>query len=751
MFVGGRFMSGQSLAEFVKKRRILVGVMAVFAVFMVMYLQEPKQLAPMFSNIGTGALISAIALGVVLTYRGSGVVNFANGVVTVFIAYWFYGLRYEGRLYIPPLPNPLVLIEIPVNWFRESGKYLDLPKWPTVIDLPGERLTLAAAFPVAIVLAILLGLALHFLIFRPLRHAPVLAKVVASVGVFVVLQDFVRLRFGETAKSGIRLPLPEGKQKLPGDLGAIPNNQIFLAVVVIAIAFGLWALFKFSRFGLATRAAAENERGAIVLGFSPDFLAGANWVLSTVIAGLLGILASPITNLDTISLPLMIVPALGAALLANFSSFGLTVAGGMGIAMMQAWVQFQGAKTWFPDGVLPPAGLVQSLPFFVILVAMVVRGKSLPVRGAATIGRMPFANRPQHVTRLTVITVIGALVLLFGLSYDWRQAAINSLVAIVISLSLVVLVGFVGQISLAQMAIAGTAGFFLSKYLSDLPFPLGPIVGAAVAAGFGALISVPALRVRGVNLAVITLSAAVAIEQLVFKNKTFAGEAGALKVLPPEIGGYDFGPSNTKLKIAGLKGRDDIPPSVWFGVVCLIFVVVLCLMVVNVRKSATGRQFLAVRSNERAAAASGINVAGTKVLAFALAAFIAGLGGALSGYRFGSVTPIYFGAFASLIFLAFAYLGGIASVSGAVLAGFIAPNGINFTFLENILHIDPGYATLIGGVGLIFTAIQNPEGLAGTPRILKQRRADAAVRKEARKLEQLQGKGSANESTGVNS
>ncbi|MFM1751564.1 MAG: hypothetical protein RL119_526 [Actinomycetota bacterium] len=140
MFVGGRLMSGQSFIEFVKKRRVLVGVMAIFAVFMLMYIQEPKQLAPMFSNIGTGALISAIALGVVLTYRGSGVVNFANGVVTVFIAYWFYGLRYEGRLYIPPLPNPLALIEIPVNWFRESGKYLDLPNWPTVIDLPGERL-----------------------------------------------------------------------------------------------------------------------------------------------------------------------------------------------------------------------------------------------------------------------------------------------------------------------------------------------------------------------------------------------------------------------------------------------------------------------------------------------------------------------------------------------------------------------------------------------------------------------------------
>lgn len=721
------------VASFIRKRRsVLIGSAVVLSVFIVMYATDAAQLAPMLSNLGTGALISAIALGVVLTYRGSGVVNFANGVITIFVAYWFYGLRFEGRLYIPPLPNPLALIEIVVNWFRSSDNALDLPNWPTVVDLPGERLTLAAALIASLVLAILLGLFLHFAIFRPLRNAPVLAKVVASVGLFVVLQEFIRLRFGELAKTGIQLPLPKGKVSLPGELGAIPKNQLFLIAVVLLIALGLWALFKFSRFGLATRAAAENEKGAIVLGFSPDFLAGTNWVLSTVIAGLLGILATPITNLDTVTMPLLIVPALGAALLASFTSFGMTVAAGVGIAMFQAWIQYQGAKTWFPSGILPPAGLVQALPFFVILLTMYLRGKSLPVRGAVVMGRLPFATRPRHMALLTVAGSILALLFLFGLSYSWRQATINTLVGAVIALSLVVLVGFVGQISLAQMSIAGTAGFFLSKYLSDLPFPLGPILAALVAAAFGALISIPALRVRGVNLAVITLAAAVAIEQLVFKNKTFAGQAGALKVLPPNLFGSSWGPENTELEVLGLKGRDDVPPNVWFGVLCLVFVVLLALMVANVRLSSTGRHFLAVRSNERAAAAAGINVAGTKVLAFALAAFIAGLGGVLSGYRFGSVTPQYFGAFASLTFLAFAYLGGIASVSGAILAGIIVPNGINFTFLENILHIDPGYATLIGGIGLIITAIQNPEGLAGAPRIIRKRRIDAAVRKSAR-------------------
>jgi branched-chain amino acid transport system permease protein len=721
----------QSPKPFMRYRKALIGVAVLVVLFAVLYVWDSRQLGPMFSNVGTGALIAAIAIGVVLTFRGSGVVNFANGVVSIFVAYWYYGLKMEGKFYVPPLPNPLVLIEIPVNWFRDEGEYLDLPNWPTSIDLPGDRLTTASAVVVALLVAVLLGLFLHFAIFKPLRSAPVLAKVVTTVGLFVVLQEFIRLRFGETVKTGVQFPLPSGKVDLPGEFGVIPNNQLTLVVVVAVIAGVLWALFKYTRFGLATRAASENEKGAIVLGFSPDFLAGANWVLSTVIAGLLGILASPITNLDTITVPLLIVPALGAALLANFTSFGVTVGAGIGIAMLQGWVQYQGAQSWYPSGVLPPAGLAQALPFFVIVIAMFVRGKSLPVRGAISVGRMPFASAPKHVLRFTLVGVAAVLVLLFGFDYDWRQSTINTLVAVAIALSFVVLVGFVGQISLAQMTIAGTAGFFMSKYFSGLPFPIAPLVGAIVAAAFGIIVAVPALRVRGVNLAVITLAAAVAIEQLVFKNRTFAGLTGALVVDPPEIGGKNFGPNNTALKVLGLKGRDNVPPNVWFGVICLVFVVLLCLLVVSVRRSATGRQFLAVRSNERAAAAAGIDVALTKVLAFGLAAFIAGVGGALSGYRFGSVTSQYFGAFASLSFLTFAYLGGIASVSGAVIAGLLAPNGIGFNFLENILHLDQRYAIMIGGIGLIITAVQNPEGLAGAPRLLKQKRLDKAVRKAA--------------------
>ena len=136
--------------------------------------------------------------------------------------------------------------------------------------------------------------------------------------------------------------------------------------------------------------------------------------------------------------------------------------------------------------------------------------------------------------------------------------------------------------------------------------------------------------------------------------------------------------------------------------------------------------FLATRSNERAAAAAGVNVSATKLLAFGTAAFVAGIAGALSSYRFGTVNPEYFGGLQSLTFFAFAYLGGISGVSGAVAAGFLVPGGIMFTMLDSVFGIPGEFAPILGGIGLILTAILNPEGIAGGFRLATNRCAPNA-------------------------
>jgi branched-chain amino acid transport system permease protein len=238
-------------------------------------------------------------------------------------------------------------------------------------------------------------------------------------------------------------------------------------------------------------------------------------------------------------------------------------------------------------------------------------------------------------------------------------------------------------------------------------FPVGPIAGALAATAVGLVAAVPALRVRGVNLAIVTLAAAATVEHLVFKNTALSGGLAGAPVPAPRLLGADLGPN------AAASFGDGKLPSPVFGLFCLVVVVGIALLVTNLRRSGTGRRLLAVRTNERAAAAGGVDVARMKLLAFGLSSFIAGLGGALSAYRFGSVSATSFGSFASISFLAFAYLGGISSVTGAIIGGALVAGGVGFTLMESSFHVDPVFTNLLGGLGLVVTAIANPEGLAG--------------------------------------
>jgi len=184
----------------------------------------------------------------------------------------------------------------------------------------------------------------------------------------------------------------------------------------------------------------------------------------------------------------------------------------------------------------------------------------------------------------------------------------------------------------------------------------------AAAVPVGLLIGLPALRVRGVNLAVITLAAAAAIDALVFNPSWFSGGLGGRTVPPPTIFGLNLG-----------VAAGNSYPRVVFGVFLLVVVTLVGLSVARMRGSATGRMLIAVRSNERAAAAAGIRVAPAKLFAFALSAFIAGLGGGLLGYLQGTVSAPTFATFTSLSLLAIAYVAGIGAARrlGAKLASFI--------------------------------------------------------------------------------
>jgi branched-chain amino acid transport system permease protein len=235
---------------------------------------------------------------------------------------------------------------------------------------------------------------------------------------------------------------------------------------------------------------------------------------------------------------------------------------------------------------------------------------------------------------------------------------VNTMIGTLIALSLVVITGFVGQISVLQLTLAGVSGFTISHLAvnAGIGFPLAPLLGAGVALILGLITAASALRVRGVSLAVVTLAAVVAITNFGFLNTTWGGGQTGSPVPEPKLLGLDLGPR------AAFRGLDGNLPSPVFGWLVLAVTVGLCVLVGLLRRGTLGQRMLAVRSNERAAAAAAIDPRVVKLIAFGISAVIAGLAGGLYAYNFGSVSADRFDAFTALTL-----------ISGAVFAGLSRP------------------------------------------------------------------------------
>ena len=343
---------------------------------------------------------------------------------------------------------------------------------------------------------------------------------------------------------------------------------------------------------------------------SPNRLSLANTLLASLVAGALGILASSITELDPSTLPLQIVPALAAALLAGFTSFGVACAAGIGLGIMDSLIQYASSLSWFPTagGVAIP-GVAELITFIIIAAVLYLRGAKLPRRGDLVERSLPMAPRPQNLVRTGLIVAVVCALALVVFPFDFREALVNTLIGTLMALSLVVLTGFVGQISVVQLALAGVAGFTISHLAvnAGIGFPFAPIVGTAAAVALGMITAISAVRVRGVSLSVVTLAAAVAIENFGFDNPTWGGGATGSPVPSPHLFSLNLGPS------AGFRGLDGNIPSPVFGWVVLVIVVALCVLVGLVRRGRLGQRMLAVRSNERAAAAAAINPRNVKL------------------------------------------------------------------------------------------------------------------------------------------
>jgi branched-chain amino acid transport system permease protein len=620
-------------------------------------------------GLGTGALIAGIGLGVVLSYRGSGVIDVSTGAYAMVAGYLFLWLR---------------------------------------TDLGGSPLDTAPAMALALLATVVLGIGVQLVVFRPLRTSSPLSKLVASLGVLLIAQATIDLITGGGGRV-VPSVLPGGLVTVAGT--RIPVDRFWLTGIVVLAATILWALYRWSRFGLATRAASESEASAMLAGLSPDRLALTNAVLGTTVAGGMGILAAAVTQIDTVVVPLQVVPALGAALFARFTSFSITCLVGLLIGMAQSLLYYAQTQSWFPtDGGVALPGVNAMLTFLVIVVALWWRGSSLPTRGELIETRLPEAPRPTRLARPAIAGVIVVVVLLFVVPFDYRNALAVSIAGMVICLSFVVITGFVGQVSLVQVALAGVAGFTVAHLTAEAGF-------AFVPAAIGGVVVATVVRVRGVSLAVVTLAAAVAIEQFGFNNSTWGAGGSASPVPEPTILGIDVGAGS------GLHAIGGGLPSPVLGCVLLAIAVAAFLLVARIRQSGLGMRMLAVRSNERAAAGAGVSVRTTKFAAYALSSCIAGVGGVLYAYALGSVSVDRFGILIALQFVAFSYVGGITMVSGAVLAGLMTTEGVIPHFLDAQIGLSTTWTLLVAGVLLVLCLLLFPDGIAGSWRRRRMRRA----------------------------
>ncbi len=594
-------------------------------------------------GLGLGALYALASQGLLVIYRGSGVLSFAHGAVGMVGAYLHWELKVKHG-------------------------------WPAPLAWLG-----------AVAACALIGVAAHLLVMRQLKRASPLARIVATLGMLIMIQSLAVLRYGARV-TPLKSELPERPIHIAGM--AISVDRFILLGIAILITGALYVFYGRTRFGMATTAVAENQRAAASIGLSPDRIAALNWALGCALAGVAGILLAPIVSLQIAVMTNVVLAAMAAALVAGFRSFPLALAGGLILGVLQTEA----------DRYVHTTGAAQSLPALAIVVWMILRGQALPLRDFF-LQRLPAVGSGRVRPGMIVITTAILAIVINAVPARWQDAFVTTFAIGIILLSIVVITGYAGQLSLAQFALAGIGALVAGRLVDTQGWSFLPalFVGVIATVPVGALFALPAVRSRGINLAIATLGLGTAVELMVFNNARFVGGFAGTKVGRATL----FG-----LKVDGIKtpGR--------YATVCLVFFVLVGVVVTNIRRGRSGRRLLAVRTNERAAAALGISVPGAKVYAFALSAGIAAVGGTLLAFRtdviiYGNVFP----SFQSILTVAWGFIGGIGYLFGPVSGSTLAPGSLGANISNSIFDGIGRWVPLIGGVIVILLVLQNQDGI----------------------------------------
>jgi ABC-type branched-subunit amino acid transport system ATPase component/branched-subunit amino acid ABC-type transport system permease component len=611
-------------------------------------------------GLATGSLVALVALGIVLVYRASGVLNFAAGGMGAISAYLFYSLRDDHGVY----------------WLVAL-----------VISLAAGGVT---------------GILTQFLVMKVLRRVSLVGKLIATLGLMASAGALIAIVWG-TESRGFPKSILSTELVTISDNLAIPEERLILIGLVIVLAIGLRLVYAKTMFGLATSAVAESRRVASSSGWSPNRIEIINFAVAGVLSAGAAILLAPIVGLNASTLTFIALPALAAALLGRFSSFFVTVAGALAIGVVGSEVGLFRPDIANALGVEFDAltGLADTVPLLIIILATVIGGRARLARGESTT-RLPLPGSGRVHPALLAIGVAIAGVLLLTLDATWTSALITTFAGGILILSVIMVTGYGGQLSLCQFALAGFGAWVAARLVATagFPFELALVAGVLLTIPVGLIVALPALRTRGVNLAVATLGLALMINAVVFNSGPLTGGFVGTVVESPTLFGIELDPIGHPERYAAFV---------------LVMFVLAGLVVANVRRGRSGRRLLAVRGNERAAASLGISVYGAKLYAFGVAGAIAGLSGVLFAFRNEHVQFLEFGAFGSITAVLNSVLGGLGWAAGSIVGSLQSAGGINTLLLTKILPSSQNisfYLVLLSSAGVVGILASSPDGIA---------------------------------------
>jgi branched-chain amino acid transport system permease protein len=652
----------------------------------------------LINGLITGAVFAIAASGLVVTYSTSGVFNFAHGALGMLCAYVYWDLRVNDAHTWPLLPKG---------------------PWPA---------PLALGF-VILVFAPLVGALLYRVVIRGLQDTSEIVKLVVPISVLLALIGLANWVWKTDNPHSIQ-PFFGADHKVTVFGVVLLWHDLTILIVAIALAVGLRVLLYRTRVGVSMRAVVDDRPLVELTGGRPDRVSLVSWMLGVSLSALAGILITPFQggSLSSTLLTLLVINAFAAAMFGRLRNLPLTFVGAvvLGFATRMAFSR--------PTGLMPKnfdwgGNLRLAVPMILLFVVLIVLPQDRLRGTVVQRTRERFTLPSMRDSVIAGLALVGCIYLLSRIMAPTALLTLSdAMAAAIILLSLVLLVGFAGEVSLATMALAGLGATVFFHHVSHDASSRAGIIAFLIAtvatAAIGALIAMPALRLRGLYLALATAAFSLGVEQMVFKEFTIArriypaaliaitafaivavyqgykarrvpgalvAAAGSSAVfalaatngwLQREQWSPIFPNGDLQVPRPRMLGIDFQPQTSFLLLLAVVFAI-LGVALVALRRSAYGRRLTAMKNSPAACATLGMSIFRLKLSVFMMSAAIAGLGGCLFAQEIGAVTSDRFSLFQSMTMLMLLVVAGAGYVSGGLTAGLLY--GAVFVVLSNVL------------------------------------------------------------------